>query len=138
MINDFEEGFENIRSWMDTVEISLQRPLTTQNSNEIRVHQQSLASIEVDIEKHSSIISSLLALGRNVLNETESRPRNIETLSRSVETLEERWIALKELLRKRKLEFVIIFFSPKPIFLSLVWMIFMFPGEVLMKCSNAH
>ena len=32
MVNDFEEGFENIRSWMDTVEGNLQRHFSTQQS----------------------------------------------------------------------------------------------------------
>ncbi len=40
MLNDFEEGFENIRSWMDTIEGNLQRPLST---NDLRLHQQSIA-----------------------------------------------------------------------------------------------
>ena len=45
MMNDFEQGSENLRSWMDTIEINLQRPLilTTQNPNELRIHQQSIA-----------------------------------------------------------------------------------------------
>jgi hypothetical protein len=42
MLNDFEEGFENIRSWMDTTEANLQRPFNTQNTNELRLHQQSI------------------------------------------------------------------------------------------------
>jgi hypothetical protein len=42
MLNDFEEGFENIRSWLDTTEANLQRPLTTKNANELRLHQQSI------------------------------------------------------------------------------------------------
>lgn len=43
MLNDFEEGFENIRSWMDITETNLQRSITTQNPNELRLQQQSLA-----------------------------------------------------------------------------------------------
>jgi hypothetical protein len=50
MLNDFEQGSENIRLWMHTVEINLQRPLTTQHANELHIHQQ---TIEIDIEKHS-------------------------------------------------------------------------------------
>jgi hypothetical protein len=50
------------------------------------------------------MISSLLALGRNLLNETDIRPRNIDSLTHTVQTLEQRWASLKELLRKRKLE----------------------------------
>jgi len=110
MLNDFDEGYENLRVWLDTIEASLQRPLITENSNEIHAHRQSLASIELDIEKHTSIITSLLALGHNLLTENETRPRNIETVARSVQTLEERWVLLKDLLRKRKLEFVLLKF----------------------------
>ncbi len=62
-------------------------------------------SIETDLEKHNPIISSLLALGHNLLNEMEIRPRNIDSLTRSVQTLEQRWVLLKDLLRARKLEF---------------------------------
>ena len=58
----------------------------------------------MDLEKHSSIISSLLALGHNLSNEMEIRPRNIDSLTRSVQTLEQRWASLKDLLRTRKLE----------------------------------
>jgi hypothetical protein len=108
---------------MDTVEGNLQRSFSTQNANDLRLHQQSIAvsksfrkkiesthfvefqSIELDLEKHSSIISSLLALGHNLLNEIEIRPRNIDSLTRSVQTLEQRWTLLKDLLRARKLEF---------------------------------
>ncbi len=60
--------------------------------------------MEIDLEKHSTIISSLLALGHNLLSETDIRPRNIDSLTRNVQSLEQRWISLKELLRKRKLE----------------------------------
>jgi len=42
MFNDFEEGFENIRSWMDTTEVNLQRSLNTQNVNDLHLHQQSI------------------------------------------------------------------------------------------------
>ncbi len=41
MLHDFEQGLENLRSWMDTVETNLQRPLSL-NANELRIHQQSL------------------------------------------------------------------------------------------------
>ncbi|CAF3482671.1 unnamed protein product [Rotaria sp. Silwood1] len=120
MFNDFEQGFENIRSWMDTVEVNLQRPLTTQNTNEFHIHQQSIAvgnhfekrsitivefqEIETDIEKHSTVISNLLALGRNLLNETDISSRNLDSLSRTVQTLEQCWLSLKELIIKRKYE----------------------------------
>jgi hypothetical protein len=47
MLHDFEQGLENLRSWMDTVETNLQRPLLL-NANELRIHQQ---SIHVDLIK---------------------------------------------------------------------------------------
>jgi hypothetical protein len=43
MLNDFEEGFENMRSWMDITEANLQRPMISQNTNELHLHQQSIA-----------------------------------------------------------------------------------------------
>ena len=43
MLHDFEQGFENIRSWMDTIETNLQRPLITQTANEFHIHQQTIA-----------------------------------------------------------------------------------------------
>jgi hypothetical protein len=45
MLHDFEQGLENLRAWMDTVETNLQRPLSfnTNNANELRTHQQTLA-----------------------------------------------------------------------------------------------
>ncbi|CAF3077809.1 unnamed protein product [Rotaria sp. Silwood2] len=104
MFNDFEQGFENIRSWMDTIEANLQRTLTTQTANEFHIHQQSIATIETDIEKHSTVISNLLALGHNLLNETDISQRNIDSLSRTIQTLEQRWLSLKELIMKRKFE----------------------------------
>jgi hypothetical protein len=44
MLHDFEQGLENLRSWMDTVETSLQKPLSFNNlnANELRTHQQSI------------------------------------------------------------------------------------------------
>lgn len=61
-------------------------------------------TIERDIEKHSSVISSLIALGHNLLNESDIGSRNVDSLSRSVQALEQRWFALKESLIKRKFE----------------------------------
>lgn len=43
MLQDFEQGCENIRLWMDTTEVNLQRALTSQNTNEFNVSQQSMA-----------------------------------------------------------------------------------------------
>ncbi|CAF5095833.1 unnamed protein product, partial [Rotaria sp. Silwood1] len=60
--------------------------------------------IETDIEKHSTVISNLLALGRNLLNETDISSRNVDSLSRTVQTLEQCWLSLKELIIKRKYE----------------------------------
>ena len=56
------------------------------------------------MEKHHSSITTLLALGHRLLNDIEIRPRNVDFLTRSVQTIEQRWVALKELLRTRKLE----------------------------------
>ena len=39
------------------------------------------------------------------MNEVEIRPRNIDSLTRTVQTLEQRWGSLKDLVRLRKLEF---------------------------------
>ncbi|CAF4828603.1 unnamed protein product, partial [Rotaria sp. Silwood2] len=46
-------------------------------------------SIETDIEKHSTVISNLLAFDHNLLNETDISQRNIHSLSRTVQTLEQ-------------------------------------------------
>ncbi len=44
MLHDFEQGLENLRSWMDTTETNLQKPLSLNalNTNELRNHQQSI------------------------------------------------------------------------------------------------
>ncbi|CAF2655446.1 unnamed protein product [Rotaria sp. Silwood2] len=106
MYHDFEQGLENLRSWMDTVETNLQRSLSinTLNANELRSHQQSIVAIEADIEKHSTIVSSVLALGHNLLSENDIRSRNIGSIPRTIQSVEQRWISLKDLIRKRKLE----------------------------------
>ncbi|CAM4803210.1 unnamed protein product [Rotaria magnacalcarata] len=106
MFHDFDQGLENLRSWMDTIETTLQKPVSVNklNANELRNHQQSVAAIEADIEKHSTIISSVLALGHNLLSESDVRPRNIGTIQRTIQSIEQRWLALKDLIRKRKLE----------------------------------
>jgi hypothetical protein len=45
MLHDFEQGLENLRSWMDMIETNLQKPfsLNTLNANDLRIHQQSIA-----------------------------------------------------------------------------------------------
>ncbi len=45
MLHDFEQGIENLRSWMDTVETSLQKPLpvTNLNASELRINQHSIS-----------------------------------------------------------------------------------------------
>ncbi|CAF1312467.1 unnamed protein product [Rotaria sordida] len=58
----------------------------------------------MDIEKHSTMMNSLLTLGHNLLNETDIYPRTIDSISRTVQTLEQRWLSLKELIMKRKFE----------------------------------
>ncbi|CAF4175035.1 unnamed protein product, partial [Rotaria sordida] len=102
MFNEFEQGCENIRLWMDTIETNLQRTLPTQNTNEFHIHQQSIAAIEMDIEKHSTVMSSLLALGHNLLNDTDISSRTIDSLSRRIQTLEQRWLSLNELIKKNE------------------------------------
>ncbi|CAF4487048.1 unnamed protein product [Rotaria socialis] len=104
--HDFDQGLENLRSWMDTIETTLQKPVSVNklNANELRNHQQSVAAIEADIEKHSSVISSVLALGHNLLSESDVRPRNIGSIQRTIQSIEQRWLSLKDLIRKRKLE----------------------------------
>ncbi|CAF3764332.1 unnamed protein product [Rotaria sordida] len=44
MFDDFEQGLENLRSWMDTIETNLQKSLSinTLNENQLRDHQQSI------------------------------------------------------------------------------------------------
>ncbi|CAF0984495.1 unnamed protein product, partial [Rotaria sordida] len=117
MFHDFEQGLENLRSWMDTVETNLQRSLSinTSNANELRVHQQSIVAIEADIEKHSTIVSSVLALGHNLLSETDIRSRNIGSIPRTIQSIEQRWLSLKDLIRKRKLELNTIHVSWKTV-----------------------
>ncbi|CAF3943310.1 unnamed protein product [Rotaria sordida] len=50
------------------------------------------------------MMNSLLTLGHNLLNETDIYPRTIDSISRTVQTLEQRWLSLKELIMKRKFE----------------------------------
>ncbi|CAF4199065.1 unnamed protein product [Rotaria sordida] len=84
MFDDFEQGLENLRSWMDTIETNLQKSLSinTLNANQLRAHQQSIilyndkdskSGIEGDIEKHPTIVSSVLALGHYLLSEIDIR-----------------------------------------------------------------
>ncbi|CAM4836468.1 unnamed protein product [Rotaria magnacalcarata] len=104
MFHDFEQGVENLCSWMDTIEINLQRASAIQSSNDFHTHQQPISAIEMDIENHNTTMNSLLALGHNLLSETEMSPRSLESLSRTVKTLEQRWGLVKELIMKRKSE----------------------------------
>ncbi|CAF4870940.1 unnamed protein product, partial [Rotaria sp. Silwood1] len=107
MFHDFEQGLENLRSWMmDTIETNLQKSLSinTLNSNELRAHQQSIITIEGDIEKHTTIVSSVLALGHYLLSEIDIRSRNINSIPRTIQSIEQRWTSLKDLIRKRKVE----------------------------------
>ena len=54
MLNDFEQGYENIRSWMDTIETNLQKPIISQNTNELHIQQQSMLVREhFDNEKYN-------------------------------------------------------------------------------------
>jgi hypothetical protein len=38
------------------------------------------------------------------LSESDIRPRNIDSIPRTIHSIEQRWISLKDLIRKRKLE----------------------------------
>lgn len=44
MLHDFEQGLDNLRLWMDSVEMNLQKPLTlnTFNPNDLRSYQQAM------------------------------------------------------------------------------------------------
>ncbi|CAF4242102.1 unnamed protein product, partial [Rotaria sordida] len=61
-------------------------------------------AIEGDIEKHRTIVSSVLSLGHYLLNEIDIRSRNINSIRRTIQSIEQRWTSLKDLIRKRKLE----------------------------------
>ncbi|CAF3855305.1 unnamed protein product, partial [Adineta steineri] len=106
MLHDFEQDLENLRTWMDTIETNLQKPfsLNTFNTNELYNYQQLILAIENDMDNHNTIINNVLALGQNLLNESDIRPRNIDTIPRTIHSIEQRWISLKDLIRKRKLE----------------------------------
>ena len=60
--------------------------------------------MEIDIEKHSTIVNDVLGLGRSLLNESDLRSRSLSTIPRTIQTLEQRWTSLKDLIRRRKLE----------------------------------
>ncbi|CAF1567309.1 unnamed protein product, partial [Rotaria sordida] len=116
MFHDFEQGLENLRSWMmDTIETNLQKSLSinTLNENQLRDHQQSIIlyqfamhsiGIEGDIEKDPTIVSSVLALGHYLLSEIDIRSRNINSIPRTIQSIEQRCTSFKDLIRKRKVE----------------------------------
>lgn len=56
------------------------------------------------MEKYSSIVSNVLTLGHNLISESEIRSRNIASIPHTIQSIEKRWFALKDLIRKRKLE----------------------------------
>ena len=56
------------------------------------------------MEKHAIHVNNVLTLGRNLLSESDLRPRNIDSIPRTIHLLEQRWVGLKDLVRKRKLE----------------------------------
>lgn len=60
--------------------------------------------IEIDIDKHTLAVSDILGMGRNLLNENEIRPRNIDSIPRAIRSIEERWKLFSSLLRRRKFE----------------------------------
>ncbi|CAF0831025.1 unnamed protein product, partial [Didymodactylos carnosus] len=105
-LHDFETGSENLRLWLDNVETKLQQPfsLSTFNAVEVRTHEEILNTIESDIENHVTIINHILSLGQLLLNDNDIKPRNIDSLPRSMKTLETRWKSVKELVQRRKNE----------------------------------
>lgn len=69
MLHDFEQGLDNLRSWMDSVETNLQKPLTLNalNPNEIRSYQQ---SILVCLTLFLKIVSNFLLIYSSQLKMT--------------------------------------------------------------------
>ncbi|CAF0817762.1 unnamed protein product [Didymodactylos carnosus] len=105
-LHDFETGLESLKLWYDNIETILQRPLSisTFNTIEVRAHEETLATMESDIERHEPVINQILSLGQLLLNDTDIKPRNVDSLPRSIQTLEARWKGIKELFQKRKIE----------------------------------
>ncbi len=62
MLHDFEQGLENLRSWMDTVETNLQKPLllNTLNANDLRAHQQSILVCQIFTKKSKKLSFEIL------------------------------------------------------------------------------
>jgi hypothetical protein len=56
MLHDFEQGLENLRPWMDTVETNLQKPFSS-NVNDLRIHQQFISVCQIFIKKPKINIS---------------------------------------------------------------------------------
>lgn len=56
------------------------------------------------MEKHSINVNNVISLGRSLLSDSDLRPRNIDSIPRTIHSIEQRWVALKDLMRKRKLE----------------------------------
>ena len=72
MISDFDKGVETIRSWMQKVQSNL------------------------EVAKHAPIVSSILALGHNLVHESDIRPDNAEALSDRLHAFEQDWISFRE------------------------------------------
>ncbi|CAF1497505.1 unnamed protein product, partial [Rotaria sordida] len=77
MFDDFEQGLENLRSWMDTIETNLQKSLSinTLNSNQLRDHQQSIILCLENLRSWMDTIETNLqkSLSINTLNENQLR-----------------------------------------------------------------
>ncbi|CAF1053347.1 unnamed protein product [Adineta ricciae] len=101
MFNDFEHGTENIRSWLDLVEGNLQKQQLT---NDLPAYQQFLASIESDIENNGPAVTNLLTLGHNLLQDPDIHAQHADSITRTVQSVEQRWRALRDLLTKRRFE----------------------------------
>lgn len=74
MLHDFEQGLETLRSWMDSVETSLQKPLVVTNftANELRVHQQAMLVSRIRLRKTTKNISNYFRQSKKMWRNTVS------------------------------------------------------------------
>ena len=74
MLHDFEQGLETLRSWMDSVETSLQKPLVVTNftANELRVHQQAMLVSRIPLKKTTKNISIYFRQSKKMWRNTVS------------------------------------------------------------------
>lgn len=103
MLDEFQQRLAQLRSWMKTVEVSLQPSIggSRFQQNELSIHQGSMEVIEREIDKHQSIVQSVVTLGRHLLQENDLRSSDLDGLKDDLQGLEERWIALQGLIQRR-------------------------------------